>query len=61
VIRISGPAAAEVLQRCTGRMTPPRLATLARVLDAHGRVVEATDYIERNESAMGQLDGAHGR
>ncbi len=40
VIRISGPAAAEVLQRCTGRVTPPRLATLARVQDAHGRVVD---------------------
>lgn len=41
VLRISGPDATEVLQRCTGgRMPEPRRATLVRVRDAEGRVLD---------------------
>ena len=41
VLRISGPEATEVLQRCTGgRMPEPRRATLVRVRDAEGRVLD---------------------
>ena len=40
VIRMSGPQATAVLQACTGKVTAPRHATLARVHDARGRVVD---------------------
>ena len=41
VLRISGPEATEVLKRCTGgRMPEPRRATLVRVRDAAGRVLD---------------------
>lgn len=42
VLRISGPEAMEVLQRCTGggRVPEPRRATLVRVRDAEGRVLD---------------------
>ena len=41
VIRVSGESAREVVQVCTGgKMLQPRLATLVRVRDACGRVVD---------------------
>lgn len=40
VIRMSGPQATAVLQACTGKVTAPCHATLARVHDARGRVVD---------------------
>ena len=41
VLRISGPEATEVLKRCTdGRVPEPRRATLVRVRDAEGRVLD---------------------
>lgn len=41
VLRISGPEATEVLKRCTGgRMPEARRATLVRVRDAEGRVLD---------------------
>ncbi len=41
VIRVSGPGAAGVVQGCTsGRVLQPRLATLVRVRDARGLVID---------------------
>ena len=41
VIRVSGPQAAQVVQQCTaGRVLQPRMATLVRVRDARGLVVD---------------------
>ncbi len=40
VIRVSGPSSARVLQACTGRSLSPRRATLVRITDAAGRVVD---------------------
>lgn len=41
VLRISGPEATKVLQRCTGGRVPePRRATLVRVRDTEGRVLD---------------------
>ena len=41
VIRVSGPQAASVVQQCTGgRVLQPRLATLVRVRDARGLVLD---------------------
>ena len=41
VIRVSGPQATAVVQQCTaGRILQPRLATLVRVRDARGLVVD---------------------
>lgn len=41
VIRVSGPGAAEVVQGCTGgRALHPRMATLVRVRDARGMVID---------------------
>lgn len=40
VIRMSGPAAADVLYRCTGRRLQPRRATLVKVRDAAGLVLD---------------------
>ena len=40
VIRMSGPQAPAVLQACTGRQLEARRATLVRIRDAAGRVVD---------------------
>ncbi len=41
VIRVSGAGAAQVVQQCTaGRVLQPRVATLVRVRDAHGAVLD---------------------
>ena len=40
VIRMSGPQAPAVLQACTGRLLEPRRATLVRIRDAAGQVVD---------------------
>lgn len=40
IVRMSGPAAQDVLRACTGRSLQPRRATLVRVRDAAGRVVD---------------------
>ena len=41
VIRVSGPLASRVVQDCTGgRVLQPRLATLVRVRDAAGGVID---------------------
>lgn len=48
VIRMSGPGAGEALYRCTGRRLKPRRASLVRVYDAEGRLVDevvATHFI----------------
>ncbi len=48
VIRMSGPGAGEVLYRCTERRLKPRRASLVRVCDAEGRLVDeavATHFI----------------
>lgn len=40
VVRMSGPAAQEVFQKCCGRRLKPRRASLVRLCDAEGRVVD---------------------
>lgn len=41
VIRVSGPESLHVVQQCTaGKALPPRMATLVRVRDVRGRVVD---------------------
>lgn len=40
VIRISGPLAGDALQALAGRMPPPRMASLARLRDAAGAVLD---------------------
>lgn len=40
IVRMSGPAARDVLRACTGRELQPRRATLVRVRDAAGRVLD---------------------
>ena len=40
IVRMSGPAARGILQACTGRQLQPRHASLVRVRDAAGRVLD---------------------
>lgn len=40
VVRISGPEAAAALVRLTGRLPPPRLASLARIVDGGGELLD---------------------